>query len=210
MNPPVGSITKDGYELQLGTNVLGPWLFTYLLTPTIQRTAADPHGIAGATRVLWASSLAHIGCPRGGVGFDASGEVKVHHDRYTDYAQSKAANILLAREYQARYGTVMSTSAEKRRIVSVPFHPGALKTELLRHQTWYEDVFAALFCRPAVYGAYTELWAGWSEDVGKKENEGKYVVPWSRFGPVKETVEPSMVGPRLWEWCERAARDFLV
>jgi retinol dehydrogenase-12 len=35
MVPPQGSTTKQGYELQLGTNCVDPFLFTKLLTPLL-------------------------------------------------------------------------------------------------------------------------------------------------------------------------------
>jgi retinol dehydrogenase 12 len=39
MFPPQGSKTKQGYELQLGTNNVAPFLFTKLLTPILIKTA---------------------------------------------------------------------------------------------------------------------------------------------------------------------------
>ena len=39
MIPPQGSKTKQGYELQLGTNNVAPFLFTKLLTPILVDTA---------------------------------------------------------------------------------------------------------------------------------------------------------------------------
>lgn len=39
MNPAPGSKTAQGYELQLGTNNIGTFLFTKLLTPTLAATA---------------------------------------------------------------------------------------------------------------------------------------------------------------------------
>ncbi|OOF94047.1 hypothetical protein ASPCADRAFT_6801 [Aspergillus carbonarius ITEM 5010] len=38
MMTPEG-LTEDGYEIQFGTNVLGPALFTQLLLPTLRKTA---------------------------------------------------------------------------------------------------------------------------------------------------------------------------
>lgn len=211
MVPPVGSITSDGHELQIGTNVLGPWLLTTLLTPLLQSTAARIDTVPGSTRVLWASSLAHIGCPPGGVAFDSGGQIIAHRDRYTDYAQSKAANIVLAREYQKRFGILRDHSSDEHetRIVSIAFHPGALTTQLQRHQTWFEDLVAAAVCHPAVFGAYTVLWAGWSQQAGRQENMNRYVVPWGRFGKARVTVEQSEMGSKLWTWCEREARRVL-
>jgi NAD(P)-dependent dehydrogenase (short-subunit alcohol dehydrogenase family) len=35
MEPPIDTVTADGYDLQFGTNVIGHWLFTELLMPAI-------------------------------------------------------------------------------------------------------------------------------------------------------------------------------
>lgn len=39
MLPPVELKSVDGYDLQFGTNVLGPYLFTKLLLPALIHTA---------------------------------------------------------------------------------------------------------------------------------------------------------------------------
>ena len=41
MHPPEGSVTKQGYELQLGVHNIGTVLFTELLTPLLAQTAAE-------------------------------------------------------------------------------------------------------------------------------------------------------------------------
>src|ERR1700712_5704948 len=99
MTPPAGSITHQSHELQIGTNVLGPWLFTELLTPLLRKTASSSP--AGSVRVTWAASLATLFSPKNGIVWSDSTKTtpKLHGDRVTDYAQSKASNVLLAREY---------------------------------------------------------------------------------------------------------------
>jgi retinol dehydrogenase 12 len=51
MIPPQGSKTKQGYELQLGTNNVAPFLFTKFLTPLLVETAKS--ATKGSVRVLW-------------------------------------------------------------------------------------------------------------------------------------------------------------
>lgn len=75
MIPPDGSKAAQGHELQIATNCLGPYLFTKLLTPLIQKTAASSP--AGSVRVTWAASLATVGSPKNGVTMEANGP-KVH------------------------------------------------------------------------------------------------------------------------------------
>jgi retinol dehydrogenase-12 len=60
-----------------------------------------------------------------------------------------------------------------------------------------------------VFGAYTELFAGWSEEAGKPENDAKYIVPWGRFGELRTDVKASQDGVKLWEWCERESKPYM-
>lgn len=67
---------------------------------------------------------------------------------------------------------------------------------------------------PARFGAYTELWAGWSEEV-KEEGEGKvYAVPWGRNAlaetraDVVKALEEGVVGAKLWDWCAEETKAF--
>lgn len=77
MTPPPGSLSEQGHELQMGTNCLGPFLFTSLLTPLLEKTAAS--STPGSVRVTWAASLATLAAPTGGVEFESSsGNPKVH------------------------------------------------------------------------------------------------------------------------------------
>ncbi|KAL9090914.1 MAG: hypothetical protein Q9165_005122 [Trypethelium subeluteriae] len=109
MNTPNGSKTIQGYELQMGTNCLGPYLFTKLLLPVLGRTAATSP--PGSVRVTWAGSLAtEVMAPEGGIEFDAQGAPKVL-GKSVDYGQSKVGNVFIAHELAKR--------AEKDGIVSV-------------------------------------------------------------------------------------------
>lgn len=65
---------------------------------------------------------------------------------------------------------------------------------------------------PAINGAYTELYAGLSDDLTYEKHNGKYIWPWGRVGPVRKDVEESLESRReggkakavlFWEWCER-------
>jgi retinol dehydrogenase-12 len=58
MVPPIEQLTTDGYDLQFGTNVVGPFYFTKLLLPTLLSTAQNsPDGHA---RILATASSAHL------------------------------------------------------------------------------------------------------------------------------------------------------
>lgn len=86
----------------MATNCIGAFLFTELLKPTLQKTAASSP--PGSVRVTWAASVAILGAPTRGVAFDSdSNGPKVHSSPEMNYWQSKAGNVLLAQEYQKRH-----------------------------------------------------------------------------------------------------------
>ncbi|THH01123.1 hypothetical protein EW026_g1516 [Hermanssonia centrifuga] len=58
MFPPIESLTTDGYDQQFGTNVLGHFYFTKLLTPMLLTTAVSTPG--GRVRVINTSSMGHL------------------------------------------------------------------------------------------------------------------------------------------------------
>lgn len=101
MLPPKGSKTAQGYELQLGTNCLGPFLFTQLLTPTLVATAKTAP--KGSVRVVWVSSSAadHLN-PKGGIDLD---NLDYKRDVFYPYRYgiSKAGNYYHATEYARRH-----------------------------------------------------------------------------------------------------------
>jgi len=198
MAPPVGSKSAQGYELQMGTNVLGPWLFTELLTPLIQKTAKSSP--PGSVRVTWAASLVTVVAPKDGVLFEGDAP-KAFNDRRADYAQSKAANVLLARTYQAKYG--------KDGITSNAWNPGNLRSELQRYQQGLEKWVTALLVYPPVLGAYTELFAGWSDEPAKPENKDKYIGPWGQFVTLRKDLQDTPQEQVLWEWCENECRQYM-
>jgi len=101
MIPPQGSKTKQGYELQLGTNNVAPFLFTKLLTPILIKTAkVEP---PGTVRVVWTSSTsAEASSPKNGLDMNNL-DYKVDKGPWHKYGVSKAGNILHSKEYAARY-----------------------------------------------------------------------------------------------------------
>jgi len=98
--PPPGSKTKQGYELQLGTNDIAPFLFTKFLHPLLAKTAKSAP--ADSVRVIWVSSnMAEIGSPKGGIDFDNL-DYKTDKPAWHKYAVSKAGNIYHGSEFARR------------------------------------------------------------------------------------------------------------
>lgn len=70
---------------------------------------------------------------------------------------------------------------------------------------------------PPKFGAYTELYAGWSPDITLKTN-GSYIVPWGRIGRLRGDIELALKSneeggsgqaEEFWRWCERETSDFM-
>jgi len=173
MAPPQGSVTAQGHELQLGTNCVGPFLLTRLLTPVLAATArTEP---PAAVRVVWASSsAAEVVSPRGGVPLD---NLDYHVERPPPYKYgvSKAGNYYHAAEFARRH------AADG--LVAVALNPGNLRTELMRHRSVLERALLTAIQHPPAHGAYTELFAGLSPDV-TVERSGAWSKP-----------RPSTTGP---------------
>ncbi|KAI0115904.1 short-chain dehydrogenase [Nemania sp. FL0031] len=208
MFPPNGSKTAQGYELQLGTNCLGPFLFTQLLTPTLIATAKTAP--KGSVRVVWVSSSAadHLN-PRGGIDFD---NLDYKRDIFYafKYGISKAGNYYHATEYARRH--------RDDGIVSVSLNPGNLKSELDRNCNFVEMLFRNATTYPPVNGAYTELFAALSDEVNL-ENSGAWIVPWGRIGNIrKDLLEGSRpeeeggtgLARKFWKWSEEQTGRYVL
>jgi len=113
MNTPK-STTKDGFELQFGTNHLGHFAFTGLL---LDRVLAAP-----SSRVVTVSSTAHRFVR--GIRFD---DIQWERDysRVRAYGQSKLANLMFTYELQRR---LQGTNT-----IAAAAHPGGANTELGRN-----------------------------------------------------------------------------
>jgi NAD(P)-dependent dehydrogenase (short-subunit alcohol dehydrogenase family) len=108
------STTRDGFELQFGTNHLGHFAFTGLL---LDRVLAVP-----GSRVVTVSSSTHrMG---GAIHFDDL-QWERRYRPFAAYGQSKLANLLFTYELQRRLtGT---------HTIAVAAHPGGSATELMRN-----------------------------------------------------------------------------
>lgn len=91
--PPIDMLTKDGYDLQFGTNVVGHFYFTELLMPALIAGVAsspDHH-----TRIITTSSS---GAYLGKIRFETFKDSPTRRKTPTDalYYQSKLVRILLS------------------------------------------------------------------------------------------------------------------
>ncbi|EUC44908.1 hypothetical protein COCMIDRAFT_96972 [Bipolaris oryzae ATCC 44560] len=201
MMTPQGSKTKQGYEQQLGTNCVAPFLFTKLLTPLLVSTAKKEP--AGSVRVVWvSSSVAHVAAPKGGLDMQNL-DYKKDASPTAKYAVSKGGNILHSIEYRKRYGG--------EGVVSVPLNPGNLTTDLQRYIPTWQRLLLKLLTYPAVNGAYTELFASLAPEAAKLK-ESEWVVPWGRVVPLREDYYSDLGKENakvFWEWSEQQVERYI-
>jgi NAD(P)-dependent dehydrogenase (short-subunit alcohol dehydrogenase family) len=109
------STTKDGFELQFGTNHLGHFAFTGLLLDRLLPVAGS--------RVVTVSSIGHR--IRADIHFDDL-QWERGYNRVAAYGQAKLANLLFTYELQRRLAPLGTT-------IAVAAHPGGSNTELTRN-----------------------------------------------------------------------------
>ncbi|CAG8958340.1 hypothetical protein HYFRA_00011016 [Hymenoscyphus fraxineus] len=208
MIPPLGSTTKQGYELQIGTNNIAPFLFTKLLTPLLIETAKTAE--KGSVRVVWvSSSAAERSSPQGGVEMDNLKYEREDKGAWHKYGVSKAGNILHASEYAKRFGGDG--------ILSVSLDPGNLMTDLWRHMPWWQMLVVRRILKEPVFGAYTELYGGLSSDI-TMENNGTFAVPWGKMQRPRadislacKSIDESGTGlaKQFWDWTEKEVEAYV-
>lgn len=141
---------------------------------------------------------------------DKDGAFIASSNQSTNYGASKAGNVLLATEF-ARRGKPSTSEAGV--VIHNAFNPGNLKTELQRHAKFFFHLMVDWMLYPAVYGAYTELFAGFSEEAGKADRNGAYVAPWGRFADNRKDIEAVKgkeggTAAKFWEWCEKETKAY--
>lgn len=189
--------TEQGFETQFGTNHLGHFLLTCLLTPAL--IAAAP------ARVVVLSSGAHKLSP---VNLDDPNYRERDYDKWLAYGESKTANALFALALDARL------KAHGVRANSV--HPGIIMTELGRH--FQPEDFAAMAekapkeqnmsFKSIPQGAATSVWAATAPelaDVGGLYLEDCHIAPTAVAGGdggVESYAQDPAVAEQLWTLSE--------
>jgi NAD(P)-dependent dehydrogenase (short-subunit alcohol dehydrogenase family) len=109
------SNTKDGFELQFGTNHLGHFAFTGLLLDKLLPV--------GGSRIVTVSSVGHR--ILADIHFDDL-QWERSYNRVAAYGQAKLSNLLFTYELQRRLASHGTT-------IAVAAHPGMSDTELMRN-----------------------------------------------------------------------------
>lgn len=191
MIPPYGK-TKDGFELQFGSNHLGHFALTGLLLPLLKNTPAS--------RVVTLSSIAHRGASIDFNNLDGSNGYKA----MKFYGQSKLANLLFAKELDNRF------KQHGIKTLSIACHPGISNTNLFKmgkaETPRYLKGLMSIFTQPAKMGVLPTLYAATDESL----KGGEYIGPDGRGNrkgnPAIETppagVYEETTMKKLWEVSE--------
>jgi NAD(P)-dependent dehydrogenase (short-subunit alcohol dehydrogenase family) len=191
MVPPYQQ-TKDGFELQFGSNHLGHFALTGLLLPLLKKTPNS--------RVISLSSLAHRG---GSIFFDNLDGSK-GYKAMMFYRQSKLATLLFAKELDQRLKQHGIST------ISLACHPGISTTNLFKigkkDAPAYLKSLMNLFLQPPGKGALPTIYAATELSL----TGGEYIGPdgkGNRKGkPVLETPAPGVYNQetmkRLWDVSE--------
>ncbi|HXW85454.1 MAG TPA: oxidoreductase, partial [Candidatus Binataceae bacterium] len=193
--------TRDGFEMQFGTNHLGHFALTGLLL--------EPLLAAKEARVVNVSSGAHR---IGRINFDDL-QLERGYGRWRAYGQSKLANLLFTFELQRR------CDAARAKLMSVACHPGWAATELqaagprMEGSSLKETLFAIanrLFAQSAAMGALPTLYAAAAPEMAG----GDYIGPdgfqetWGHpiKVPCSAAAHDTATAGRLWEVSERLTK----
>lgn len=194
MMVPKGT-TRDGFELQFGTNHLAHFALTAALLPLLS---------AANGRVVTVSSLAHR---FGHLDFDDLQATK-NYSPSRAYGQSKLANLVFAIELQSRSDT------SGWGITSLAAHPGMSNTDLFANGPGTEGVVgtlgnavAKLLGQSAAAGALPQLYAATNPIVKPGEYYGPNGLFELRGTPKAARISSSAKDPttamRLWQISEQ-------
>ncbi|TBU29866.1 NAD(P)-binding protein [Dichomitus squalens] len=196
MIPPVELTTSDGYDLQFGINVVGPFYFTQLLMPALvagSKTSPDHH----ARIITTSSSAAYLDT----LHWDTFKDGPARRQQTTQalYAQSKLADVIVAREFAKRYAD--------QGIIAMSVNPGNIRSDLHRNiPPFVRKLLFAVWLWPIPYGALTQLWAGTMPEA--LNYNGEFLIPWARPGKCRAEAYDLQIGQRLWNWLEEELDAF--
>lgn len=193
MMTPEG-LTKEGYEIQFGTNVMGPVLFTQLLMPVLRRTVR----INPQARMVMLSSAAHARAPSDVYKFDELRSTASHRHTTQRYTMSKLADLHYAQALAVR----------ERGVKIIPVHPGMVATNLHHAATGIflkPFLYAAvgLFATPVEKGALSQIFAAVSPDV----KSGQYYGPVGKVESGSKLAQDHGLRETLFNWVQKQLEE---
>ena len=188
MVPPYTK-TRDGFELQLGTNHLGHFALTCLLIDLIRQTPNS--------RIVTVSSLAHA---FGKIDFDDLNWETRKYKKWQAYGDSKIANLYFTYALQKKLGNGASD------VTVAAAHPGWTATELQRHSP-LTSTMNLFFAQNTAMGALPTLYAATAPDVKGGDYYGPSGFKEMKGYPKKVASIPlsydEVIAERLWDLSEK-------
>ncbi len=157
--------TRQGFEMQIGTNHFGHFALTGRLMDVLKKTPG--------ARVVNTASLAHVWTT--GLDLDDPNWERKPYKKWDAYGKSKLSNLLFTYELQRRLNQTGSN------VISVAAHPGYAATNLQAAGPAMEKsamtgllmkVGNSLFAQPAEMGALPQLYAATMPDLRGGEYYG--------------------------------------
>lgn len=187
MIPPY-SKTKDGFELQFGTNHLGHFALTLQLLNLIKNTPNS--------RIVNVSSGAH---KFGNINFDDLNWESRKYKPMRSYGDSKIANLYFTLELARRM------SGNDNNLLVTAAHPGWTATDLQRHSGLF-DFLNQFFAMPIEQGALPTLRATTDLDATSGDYYGPHAFGEWRGYPVKvqpnKLAKDEIIAKKLWNVSE--------
>jgi NAD(P)-dependent dehydrogenase (short-subunit alcohol dehydrogenase family) len=196
--------TKDGYEIQMGTNHIGHALLTKLLLPTLEENSK-----INDTRIIVLSSEGAMMAR--GIGYSAlktDGRSRAFlGGTQMLYIESKLANVYFAQQLAIHYPA----------ITSVSLHPGIVSTGLVSSQSRFQKgvvKLSVLFSGQSgrmftpMEGAYNTLWAATVEKA--KLKNGEYYEPVGVLGKKTKFAMDEKASKELLDWTEEQLKGWTL
>jgi len=170
-------MTQSGFELAFGTNHVGTFLLTELLTERLVQSAP--------ARVVNVASMGHYKAE--GIDFDAVRRTTRTRTAFPEYCVSKLANVLHASELSRRLeGTGVTTYS---------LHPGAVATDVWRKVPWPVRPLLLRRMDSPEDGARTSLYCATAPELA--DRSGHYYDECAEKEP-SAVVTPQLAA-ELWE-----------
>jgi NAD(P)-dependent dehydrogenase (short-subunit alcohol dehydrogenase family) len=170
--------TADGFELIIGTNHLGPFLFTLLLLPRLRESAP--------ARIVNVSSGSHYDAKS--IPFDRFRERTWTTTSLEEYGISKLCNVMFTKE--------LARGRAGKGVTSYSLHPGMVATDIWREVPFFVRPIIKLFMISVEEGAKTQIYCASSPDCANED--GLYYTKCKVKKPLP-LAEDEALAKELWD-----------
>lgn len=170
--------TTDGFELIIGTNHLGPFLFTLLLLEKLRESAP--------ARIVNVSSGSHYDAKS--IPFDRFRERTWTTTSLEEYAISKLCNVMFTKE--------LARGKAGKGVTSYSLHPGMVATDIWREVPFFIRPIIKLFMISVEEGAKTQIYCATSPDCANED--GLYYTKCKVKKPLP-LAEDEALSKELWD-----------